>query len=275
MTKLKKQKEKKSQLQKKKHIKINENERLRTLLPPIVILKIVQHLNLNEAFRFMTSCKYVRQTIIYQPDFDGQWVIKSFQSLLSKSGYSGLRNNNLRRIDIQQRGMHFQSQSILRDCMDDQWYIFGVWWNFAFFLIFIVIPILLIINEEYELELSIEILHSPAALSWVLLMIAIICLKYQVSFYHRKITTLHATNRAYHEMTNVQSVSKNPLDFNGCPEGRNTIHCKRYKLEWFKERFLISYIYCLFSAYLSWRFHQGLYFRLLQAGLAHWMDGCS
>lgn len=82
-------------------------------------------------------------------------------------------------------------------------------------------------------------------------MIAIASLKYQIKYYHRKVTTLHATNRTYHEMTNVQSVSKNPLDFNGCPEGRNTIHCKRYKLEWFKERFLISYIYCLLSSYLG------------------------
>ena len=52
-------------------------------------------------------CKYMRETIIYDPSFEGQWVIKSFQGLLSKAGFSGLRNNQLRQIDIRQRAMHF------------------------------------------------------------------------------------------------------------------------------------------------------------------------
>ena len=55
----------------------------------------------------MSVNKYVRHTIMYESEFEGQWVIKSFQSLLSKSGFSGIRNNNLRKIDIQMRPMHF------------------------------------------------------------------------------------------------------------------------------------------------------------------------
>ena len=96
----------------------------------------------------------MRQTIILKPEFEGQWVIKSFQGLLSKSGYSGLRNTRLRQIDIRQRAMFFQCESLIKDCIDEQWNVLSLWSNLAFFFILIVMPILLIVNEENELELS-------------------------------------------------------------------------------------------------------------------------
>ena len=53
-----------------------------------------------ESQKLMCANKYIYNMIRYNPDFDGQWIIKSFHHQLSKSGYSGLRNNNLRKIDI-------------------------------------------------------------------------------------------------------------------------------------------------------------------------------
>lgn len=87
--------------------KSDKYEEQRKKLPVTVLVRIVQHLLPNETFRFLGTCRYVRDMITKRPEFDGQWVIKSFQNLLSKSGYLGLRNNNLRRIDIQLRAMHF------------------------------------------------------------------------------------------------------------------------------------------------------------------------
>lgn len=88
--------------------RLNKLEKLKRRLPLPVILRIVQHLQTLDTFKLMSVNRYVRHTIMYQPEFEGQWVIKSFQSLLSKSGFSGIRNNNLRKIDIQMRPMHFQ-----------------------------------------------------------------------------------------------------------------------------------------------------------------------
>ena len=89
--------------------KMSKDERLKQKLPLNVILKIAQHMGHTEVIKLTLMCRYVRETIIYSPEFEGQWVIKSFQGLLSKSGYSGLRNNNLRLMDIQLRTMYFQS----------------------------------------------------------------------------------------------------------------------------------------------------------------------
>lgn len=71
------------------------------------LVRIAQCLQPAEVFRLLSSCSEYRNTLVKAPEFEGQWVIKSFQSLLSKSGYQGLHNNNLRRIDIQLRAMHF------------------------------------------------------------------------------------------------------------------------------------------------------------------------
>lgn len=160
----------------------------------------------------------MRQTIIYQPEFEGQWVIKSFHGLLSKSGYSGLRNSKLRRIDLHQRGMHFQAQSLVRDSHDEQWHVFGVWAYFAFLLTFIILPILLIVNEEHELALSSRILLIPTTVAWVLLMFALVIISKKINRYHKVVATLHLTQRQYQGGFSA-----------GTPKGRNTTHCTKYQ----------------------------------------------
>lgn len=182
----------------------------------------------------------MRQTIIYQPEFEGQWVIKSFHGLLSKSGYSGLRNSKLRRIDLHQRGMHFQAQSLVRDSHDEQWHVFGVWANLAFFLTFIVLPILLIVNEEQDLGLSPRILFIPTTIDWVLLMVSLVVIFRKINKYHKVVTSLHLTQRQYQGGFSA-----------GTPMGRNTAHCTKYKKSQFTVRFLISLIWALLSAYFG------------------------
>lgn len=94
-------------------------QRLKARLPRKVLLGIVQHLSHLETFRLTLLCRYARELIIYDPEFEGQWVIKSFHGLLSKAGYTGIRNNNLRLIDIQLRNMHFQARSLVHDCREE------------------------------------------------------------------------------------------------------------------------------------------------------------
>ena len=218
--------------------KLTKEEALRARLPESALLRIVQHLTLTETFRFMVLGKYVRQAIIYRPEFEGQWVIKSFQGLLSKSGFSGLRNNNLRRIDIQQRGMHFQAKSIVLDCIDDQWHIFGLWWNLAFLLLFLVTPILLIVNEERELDLSARILFIPTTISWFALIITLAIIKRKINMYHKRVVSLDQSQQGQPGVP-------------GTPRGRNTTHCTHFTKTQFTIRFLISLVWSLLWLYFG------------------------
>lgn len=214
-------------------------ELLKQRLPERVILGIVQHLDQVETLRFAALSKYVRHTVIFSAAFDGQWVIKSFNSLLSKSGFSGIRNDNLRLVDIQLRNMHFQAKSIMQDSKEEQWHIFGVWWNFAFVLYFIVTPVLLMVNERQQQAWPLYILLIPCLLAWVLL----ICTYFLIQ---RKINHSLATVLA---LTQVKTYKA------GTPRGRNTQHCGLYTAHDFTVRFLKfliwSLIYFQFAVYLK------------------------
>ena len=76
------------------------------------------------------------------------------------------------------------------DAIDDQWHIFGLWWNLAFLLLFLATPILLIINEERELDLSPRILFIPTTVSWLSLMITLMIIKRKINMYHRLVINL-------------------------------------------------------------------------------------
>lgn len=136
--------------------------------------------------------------------------------------------------------MHFQAQSLVRDSHDEQWHVFGVWANFAFLLTFIVLPILLIVNEEQGMDLSPRILLIPTTVAWVLLMLALCFILRKIGWYHKAVTTLHLTQRQYHGGSSV-----------GTPKGRNTAHCTKYQKSQFTVRFLISLIWALLGAYFG------------------------
>lgn len=118
--------------------------------------------------------------------------------------------------------------------------MFGVWANFAFLLTFIILPILLIVNEEQELHLSPRILLIPTTAAWVLLMLALFFIFRKIGRYHKIVTTLHLTQRQYQGGSSV-----------GTPKGRNTAHCTKYNKSQFTVRFLISLIWALLGAYFG------------------------
>jgi hypothetical protein len=138
----------------------------------------------------MGANKRVRQEITTKPEFEGQWVIKSFKDLLSKSGYTGLRNNYLRRIDIQLRAMHFQTESIKRDAIEEMWGILDQWWTCTRFMLFMVLPIMLIINEEGLVKLDNRFLYAPVVLSWIALLITYCFIRRSATYYYEKVTNL-------------------------------------------------------------------------------------
>jgi hypothetical protein len=52
-----------------------------------VLLLIVQNLTTRETFKIMQLNKQVYFLLRYGPQFEGQWMLKSFRSLLSKTGF--------------------------------------------------------------------------------------------------------------------------------------------------------------------------------------------
>lgn len=93
--------------------------------------------------------------------------------------------------------MHFQAESILLDSKAEQWYIYRIWWNFAFTLVFIITPILLIVNEEKDLQLDQRMLFLPTTIAWGLLMIASFVIHKKISKFHLKVNELAKTQNQY------------------------------------------------------------------------------
>lgn len=210
--------------------KLSKIDKLKMLLPPSVLLRIVQHMQTRDTYKLMAVNKYIRRTMMYESEFEGQWVIKSFQSLLSKSGFSGIRNNNLRKIDVQLRPMHFQCQSVVQDAIDDQWHLLGIWWNAAFVLVFFVTPIILVVNEEKEFKWPMSVLMVPTSFAWLLLIVTMFMINQKATKYHQRVSNLHLTSSNYKSNSMMTQM--------GQPRGRITAHCSVYKVEAFKSRML-------------------------------------
>jgi hypothetical protein len=47
------------------------------------------------------------------PSLEGVWVMNSYNTFMSKSGYTGVRNLNLIRIDKMLKEMHFECESLI------------------------------------------------------------------------------------------------------------------------------------------------------------------
>ena len=91
-------------------LKLNE-------LPPQVLMLICQNLTVKETTRLtLTSRKVLKAS--YDDCFEGVWVIHSFHQILSKTGLTGLRNNQLQRVDQALYKMHYQCESLLSDCKE-------------------------------------------------------------------------------------------------------------------------------------------------------------
>lgn len=51
-------------------------------------------------------------------EMDQVGVLNSFHLMLTKTGFTGLRNNNLKKIDMKLLNMHFQAEGLKRACWD-------------------------------------------------------------------------------------------------------------------------------------------------------------
>lgn len=71
-------------------------------------------------------------------------------------------------------------------------------------------------------------------------MISLAVIFRKINKYHKVVTTLHLTQRQYQGGFSA-----------GTPRGRNTAHCTKYQKSEFIERFLISLIWALLSAYFG------------------------
>lgn len=162
--------------------------------------------------------------------------------MLSKSGFSGLHNNNLRRIDIQMRAMYFQCESIKKDCFDEQWAILDQWWSFAFVMMFAVTPGMLIFSEENG-PIDMRILLAPTTLAWCMLLAAYCFVRARAKQYFNKVTSLMQTNANFR---NNKILAKMGRSY-----GRITKHCQNYKVEEFQVRFLNNLILIAFLLYVG------------------------
>lgn len=117
----------------------------------------------------------------------------------------------------------------------------GLWWKFAFVMLAIVTPILLIVDEQKASNMPLNILLLPTTLAWFFLMTTICQLNCRITRYFKVVTTLHQSVRSYQHMSKIMN----------SPEGRNTKHCKLYTRAEFQVRFLKFLIWSLLSFWLG------------------------
>ena len=63
--------------------------------------------------------KKMNKMMLHGTQFDGIWVINSFQTLFSKTGSTGIINQNLLRIDRDLNAMHYQTNRIKVICLEE------------------------------------------------------------------------------------------------------------------------------------------------------------
>ena len=140
-------------------------------LPVKTIVIICQHLSTKDIMNLGKLNKKMNKIMTGGTQFDGIWVINSFQSMFSKTGYTGIRNHNLLRLDRELNAMHYQTSGIKGDCLETQARYFKNWVYSAFILMTVVQPVLLIIKFDFGKQLSLMIMMSPATLSWIALIV--------------------------------------------------------------------------------------------------------
>ena len=82
------------------------------------------------------------------------------------------------------------------------------WSIFAFFMVAICLPVVLIIAIDLEKELSLPILLAPVTTAWVFLIFAQILLWCKIQKYYKKVITINKTQPHYNPLP--QSLSKSP-----------------------------------------------------------------
>ena len=93
--------------------------------------------------------------------------------------------------------MHYQCESLIKDCKDAQGNILLQWSIFAFFMIAVCEPALFIVAIDLEKDLSLPILLAPFTTAWAFLLIALLVLAYKVHKYYKRVIALCNTQPQY------------------------------------------------------------------------------
>ena len=213
----------------------------------------------------------------FDDSFEGVWVIHSFHQILSKTGLTGLRNNQLQRVDQALYKMHYQCESLLKDCREVQAGVMSNWSVFAFFLIAICQPGLLIWVYDFNKDFPAPLILAPTTLAWVGLIFAQIYLWCKINEYYKKVIILGKTQAQYqvqdlNSLTNIQTgmnantaqafIQRKVLEAQKKAEedkhvnhravkGRNTKQCSLYKRSDFVNRFIVGVMISLSFLYLG------------------------
>jgi hypothetical protein len=118
--------------------------------------------------------------------------------------------------------------------------MFEVWVNFAFVLMFVATPILLIINEQQDAQLSLQILLVPATLSWITLILNFFLIRNKITKRHNEVKILHFTKSIYKDLRNI-----------GQPIGRLAKHSLAIEKESMRVNFLFALIKSLLCIYFG------------------------
>jgi hypothetical protein len=109
--------------------------------------------------------------------------------------------------------------------------------------VFVLTPVLLIVDEEKDLQLDLRMLFLPTTIAWALLVIATVVIHKKINKFHRRVLELVTSSKQY---ANLQK--------QGSPNGRCTKHCQKYTRPEFEVRFLTYLCYAMLFLYFGFFF---------------------
>lgn len=99
--------------------------------------------------------------------FDNLWICLSLRVIRSKTGLVGLRNSQLSKIDAAYHEMHYKVQKITHECKDMQANCFKNASIFAFIMITVFLPAMLIAKVDFKKKLSPPVIMAPITAAWI------------------------------------------------------------------------------------------------------------
>ena len=100
-----------------------------------------------------------------------EWTYVGYECFAYKGGHSALRNYSYYDIDMRLREMNFIGWKAVRLSHEEQMSMFISWFYVAIFCIGIILPIMLVLKYDTNLNISLQIALIPVLFAWFTLFI--------------------------------------------------------------------------------------------------------
>lgn len=144
--------------------------------------------------------------------------MNTYNTFMSKTGFTGMRNLNLVRIDKMLKDMFYECEALMLKCKEEQSLVFSNWSKFTFVMASLITPILFAIRHDIKIvEYDLRVILAPVSLAWALLLFVLFMIIKIMNKYHTEIKELS-------KFENFLFIEKY---YGPNIKGRNAYHCSQ------------------------------------------------